>query len=82
MLRYQMNGARHDMGLGSYPNVTLAEARIAAAAARKLIAQNVDPLSARVASRKAAKPISTFQQIAEEVIAEAQRKSTNAKSYG
>ena len=57
----------------------MAEARIAAADARKLIAQGVDPLSARAASRKAAKPISTFRQIAEEVIAEAQRKSTNAK---
>ena len=79
VLRYQMNGARHDMGLGSYPAVTLAEARIAAADARKLIAQGVDPLSARAASRKAAKPIPTFQQIAQVVIAEAQRKSTNAK---
>ena len=79
VLRYQMTGARHDMGLGSYPAVTLAQARIAAADARKLIAQGVDPLSARAASRKAAKPIPTFQQIAEEVIAEAQRKSTNAK---
>jgi Arm DNA-binding domain len=30
-------------GLGSYPAVTLSDARIAAADARKLIAQNVDP---------------------------------------
>jgi integrase len=79
VLRYQMNGARHDMGLGSYPAVTLSEARIAAADARKLIAQNLDPLNARTASRKAAKPIPTFQDIAQIVIAEAQRKSTNAK---
>ena len=79
VLRYQMNGARHDMGLGSYPAVTLLEARIAAADARKLIAQNLDPLNARAASRKAAKPIPTFQDIAQIVIAEAQRKSTNAK---
>ncbi len=79
VLRYQMTGARHDMGLGSYPAVTLAEARIAAADARKLIAQGVDPLAARAAARKAAKPIPTFGEIAQEVIAEAQRKSTNAK---
>ena len=78
-MRYQRNGARHDMGLGSYPVVTLAEARIAAADARKLIAQDVDPLGARVASRKAAKPIPTFEEIAQVVIAEAQRRSTNAK---
>jgi integrase len=79
MLRYQMKGARHDMGLGSYPAVTLAEARIAAADARKLIAQDVDPLSVRVASRKAARPIPTFEEIAQMVIGEAQRRSTNAK---
>jgi integrase len=79
VLRYQMNGARRDMGLGSYPAVTLSEARIAAADARKLIAQSIDPLNARVASRKAAKPIPTFRDIAQIVIDEAQRKSTNAK---
>ncbi len=79
VLRFQLNGARRDMGLGSYPAVTLSEARIAAAHARKLIAQNVDPLEARAASRKAAKPIPTFDEIAKIVIAEAQRKSTNAK---
>jgi len=79
VLRYQMNGARHDMGFGSYPAVTLSEARIAAADARKLIAQDVDPLSARVASRKAARPIPTFEEIAQMMIGEAQRRSTNAK---
>ena len=54
VMRYQMNGTRRDMGLGSYPAVSLSEARIAAADARKLIAQNVDPLDARAVSRKAA----------------------------
>ena len=44
--------------------MTLAEARIAAADARKLMAQGVDPLSARVASRKAARVIPTFQEMA------------------
>jgi hypothetical protein len=79
VLRFQLNGVRRDMGLGSYPAVSLSEARIAAADARKLIAQNVDPLDARAASRKAAKPIPTFEEIAKIVIAEAQRKSMNAK---
>jgi integrase len=79
VLRYQMNGARRDMGLGAYPAVSLAGARIAAADARKLIAQRVDPLAARAAVRKAGKPTPTFQEIAQEVIAEAQSKSTNAK---
>jgi hypothetical protein len=79
VMRYQMHGARRDMGLGSYPAVTLSDARIAAADARNLIAQSIDPLNARAASRKAEKPIPTFQDIAQIVIGEAQRKSTNAK---
>jgi integrase len=66
-------------GLGSYPAVSLAEVRIAAADARKQIAQGVDPLNARAAARKAAKPIPTFRDIAQIVIEEAKRKSTNAK---
>jgi integrase len=79
VLRFQMNGARRDMGLGSYPAVSLAEARMAAADARKQIAQDVDPLAARAAARKAAKPIPTFRDISRIVIDEAKRKSTNAK---
>jgi len=67
------------MGLGSYPAVTLSQARIAAADARKLIAQNVDPLETRAAERKAAKPIPTFEDIAKIVIEEAKGKSTNEK---
>ncbi len=50
--RYQANGARRDMGLGSYPDVGLADARIAAGDARKLIAQGEDPVEARRAARK------------------------------
>ena len=79
VLRYQINGARRDMGLGSYPSVGLSEARIAAADARKLMAQGVDPLQTRRTARKAGKRIPTFQEIAELVIADAQSKSSNAK---
>ena len=39
----------------------------------------IDPLRARMASRKSAKPIPTFQEMAQVVIAEAQQKSTNAQ---
>ena len=35
ILRYQLNSVRRDMGLGSYPAVSLAEARIAAADAEE-----------------------------------------------
>jgi hypothetical protein len=79
VLRYQLNGVRRDMGLGSYPTVGLSDARIAAADARKLIARGDDPLDARKSARKAERPLPTFGDIARIVIADAQTKSTNAK---
>jgi len=50
-----------------------------AADARKLIAQSIDPLSAREASRKADRPIPTFGDIAKLVVADAQSKTANPK---
>ena len=79
VLRYQLNRVRRDMGLGPYPAVGLSDARIAAADARKLIARGVDPLDDRKASCKAARPVPTFGDIAQTVIADAQSKSSNAK---
>ena len=72
-------GASVDMGLGSYPDVSLSNARIAAADARKLIARGTDPLDVRKNARKTGKSIPTFAEIAEIVIVEAQKKSLNAK---
>ena len=79
VLRYQIAGKRRDMGLGSYPEVPLASARMAALSARSLIAQGVDPLDAREEARKAGRPIPAFGDIAKEVVAEAQARTTNAK---
>jgi integrase len=78
-LRYQMNGVRRDMGLGSYPDVGLKEARSKAGADRALIAKGLDPIDHQRAARKASKPVPTFGDIAQLVIADAQSKSTNAK---
>ena len=44
ILRYQVGGRRRDKGLGGYPDVTLADAKVAARAARALIAQGIDPV--------------------------------------
>ena len=44
ILRYQIDGKRRDKGLGGYPDVTLADAKTAARAARALIAQGIDPI--------------------------------------
>jgi hypothetical protein len=46
-LRYQLNGRRRDMGLGPFPEITLAAAREKALAARRQILEKVDPLGAR-----------------------------------
>ncbi|MGJ8572801.1 MAG: tyrosine-type recombinase/integrase [Hoeflea sp.] len=47
VLRYQLNGRRRDLGLGAFPEVTLAKAREKALEARRLISEGSDPLSTR-----------------------------------
>jgi integrase len=79
VLRYQVAGIRKDKGLGAYPAVGLKEARNQAVESRKLLARGIDPIAAKIAHRKAAKPIPTFGEIAKLVIADAQSKSVNAK---
>lgn len=51
ILRYQVGGKRRDKGLGGYPDVTLAEAKEAARAARAKIAQGIDPIEDGQAAR-------------------------------
>lgn len=50
VLRVMVGSRRRDMGLGGFPDVTLAGAKEAAREARKLIREGIDPIeSARVA---------------------------------
>ena len=63
LLRYQMNGKRRDMGLGAYPEVTLAMARELAIEARRLIAKGQDPIAAREKGQS-----KTFKDAATELI--------------
>jgi integrase len=79
VLRFQLMGKRRDMGLGAYPQVTLAAARQMASEARSLIARGVDPIAARESNRRQARPIPKFKEIAAEVISEAQARTANAK---
>lgn len=78
VLRYQVNRKRRDMGLGSFPDVTLAVARDKAQAARRSAGAGGDPIGERRAQRAAA-PVPSFRDIAGEVIALAQVSSTNVK---
>ena len=63
VLRYQVQGRRHDLGLGAYPDVTLAMARQKATEARRLILDGDDP----IAKRRQSQP-KTFKDAALELI--------------
>ncbi len=53
LFRYTRDGRARAMGLGEYPVIGLAEARDAALAARRHLANGIDPLAAREAGRAA-----------------------------
>lgn len=53
VLRATVGGKRRDMGLGGYPDVTLAGAKDAARLARDKIRNGVDPIAERTAARSA-----------------------------
>jgi integrase len=83
ILRVMVGGKRRDMGLGGYPDVTLAGARDAARIARDKIRNGIDPIeegraarSALAASRASAM---TFEQCASAYIAVKEAEWANAK---
>ena len=51
IFRYALDGRRPEMGLGPYPDVSLAAARKAASEARSLVKAGQDPIAARDAER-------------------------------
>jgi len=61
VLRFSIDGRRREMGLGSFPDVSLGEARDAAREARKLAKSGTDPIEARKAEPQA---IPTFTSCA------------------
>jgi integrase len=63
VLRFTWRGKAREMGLGSANGVTLADAREAAASARRLISQGIDP----IAARKRAGGVPTFGEMANDV---------------
>jgi integrase len=65
--RYQIAGRRRDMGIGGFPDVSLAEARQRAASLRAQVRDNIDPLEAKRSQRRPAPR--TFQECAAEYIA-------------
>jgi integrase len=71
--RYRTGDRQHDLGLGPYPDITLAEARERATEQRKLRLNGHDPLLTRRASRDQARLTAakamTFRQCADGYIA-------------
>jgi len=53
LLRFQLAGRRREMGLGSFPEVSLKKARQAASAKRSQLNDGIDPLAARDVERAA-----------------------------
>lgn len=74
VLRYQVMGKRHDLGLGAYPEVTLAMARERALQARRMIQEGEDP----IAKKRQAQP-KTFKDAALELIESKRPGWKNAK---
>lgn len=74
VLRFQVDGRRRDLGLGSFPDVTLAMARERATEARRVIAEGDDP----IAKKHQAKP-KTFRDAALELIESKRPGWKNAK---
>lgn len=66
MLRVTVHGRRREMGLGSFSDVTLKEAREAAEKWRALVRSNVDPIKERERQKRdAAKKLHLLREIAE-----------------
>jgi integrase len=83
VFRFQLDGKRRDMGLGPYPDISLAEARGRAAEHRKRRHDGIDPLDAKEAQRQAQRLSlakgRTFREMAEEFIARNEVAWRNAK---
>lgn len=83
IFRYMLEGRAREMGLGSYPDISLDTARALARDARELKAGGVDPIAARDSVRasqrvEAARAI-TFRDCAASYIASQKGKWKNAK---
>ncbi len=78
VFRFTINGRRREMGLGSYPDVSLAEAREQAAKYRKQAKSGIDPILARQAKAKT-KRIPTFTSCAARYIRAHRRGWKNTK---
>jgi integrase len=63
-LKYRINGKESRLGLGAYPLVSLADARLQRDGIRKLLNQNINPAQQRVAEKAPCSPEKCFKTVA------------------
>ncbi|HIC2068393.1 TPA: tyrosine-type recombinase/integrase [Raoultella ornithinolytica] len=63
-LKYRINRKESRLGLGAYPDVSLADARQQRDGIRKLLAQNINPAEQRIAEKAARSPEKSFKYVA------------------
>ncbi|WP_336778745.1 tyrosine-type recombinase/integrase [Pantoea sp. USHLN256] len=63
-LKYRINGKESRLGLGAYPDVSLAYARQQRDGIRKLLTQNINPSQQRIVEKAARSPEITFKHVA------------------
>ena len=84
ILRVRIVGKTRDIGLGGYPDVTLAMAREKARTLREQVRQGIDPLEERRAQRAALEMAQgmrvTFSEAARSFVATKKHEWNNAKS--
>lgn len=82
-VRFRMNGKQRQMGIGTYPEVTLAEARDLTRDIRSKAQKGIDPIAERkaIVRERQAEAVAgiTFQECAEKYIATHEKGWANAK---
>jgi integrase len=68
IFRYRSGDRQHDLGLGPFPDISLAEARERATAQRRLRLNGDDPIAVRRTQRQRAALVTTFADCAEAYI--------------
>lgn len=77
--RYSRDGRKQKLSLGSYPELSLAQARVKAADARAKLAQGISPVDERRKKREASKVVNSFEGVCLEW--QATRQATWSESY-
>ena len=87
--RIMVAGTRRDLGIGPYPAIGLAEARLAAHANKEMARQAIDPLEAKrkaaarsAADQKAYDDIPTFSHMVDKVCKKKALELSNKKHAG